>query len=448
MNTISARLNKATAIVLALFVLLTGLSISYSVKQRAETALEDRLKGLIYGILGASDIDSNQQLFVNEAEIPESRLNLSTNGLYAEIVTNTGERIWQSKSTAGYIPKHTYTPIGQWLFERIDSTSSGRAHRMQLSSVWVLENDEELPFFVQVVADGDVLSGQLKRFDRTLWLTLLASAIFLLLLQRWILHKALLPLRDIGKELQNIEKGQSEALSEHVVGELKPLANSINTLISSERNRHEQYRHLLDDLAHSLKTPVSVLKNLPHNKINQVSDAASDIIKTETLQIQDTIQRYLQRAAMRTPAYLAKPVSPAPIIARLKNSLLKIYPQVEHIDLQLEQDFKVRIADTDLYEILGNVLDNACKHGGRKITVTSNAENQSIVIEDNGAGFPPDQIAELLDRGVRADSSREGEGIGLASASALLTAYGGLLLLDAEFKQGARVVLHFRDPTA
>jgi len=243
---------------MAIFVLLIGLSVSYSVKKRAETALFDRLQGLVYGILGATEIDDDLGLIVNDLELPDQRLNIETSGLYAELISNGGVTAWESKSVSAVVPAVAYSPIGKWIFERINHNGQNDVHRMQMATVWELESGEEVPFIVHVVADAKILTGQLRRFDQTLWLSLLGSAIALLLLQLWILNRSLRPLHHIGSELNEIEHGTRDRLDENVPGELKPLAKSINLLLVSEKNRHQQYRHLLNDLAHSLKTPLSV----------------------------------------------------------------------------------------------------------------------------------------------------------------------------------------------
>lgn len=448
MKSISARLLISTAIVLAIFVLLTGLSVSYSVKKRAETALFDRLQGLVYGILGATEIEDEQRPVVNELALPDTRLSQSSSGLYAEVIGNGGAQLWESTSTSTPLPTVAYSPIGEWIFERIDQQDNKDVHRMQMATVWELESGEEIPFIVHVVADADVLTRQLRRFDQTLWLSLLASAIGLLVLQLTILNRSLQPLRHIGQELDEIEQGSREKLNEDVPRELKPLANSINLLLVSEKNRHQQYRHLLTDLAHSLKTPLSVLKNLGASaKKDNHSDRqtpSANVIDEQTSQMQSTVDRYLQRAAMRTPQYLSKPISPVPVISKLCDSLAKIYNTPEpNFQIEIDENFQVRLADIDLYEVLGNVLDNACKYGALNIKISASTSERQLIIDDDGPGFPEDSRNTLTDRGVRADTAIEGQGLGLAAAMQLMQSYGGTLSLDTSPVGGARVVLQF-----
>ncbi len=172
-------------------------------------------------------------------------------------------------------------------------------------------------------------------------------------------------------------------------------------------------------------------------------------VQEQTDQMQSTVERYLQRAANSTPQTLAAAISPSTVIDRLASSLRKIYANQVTIDVNCEQDFNVRIADADLYEILGNVLDNACKYGSDKVELRMNSKSRTILIDDNGPGFPKDLITQLTQRGVRADAQVEGMGLGLAASKELIESYGGTLELSEPDEasnaasSGARVILSF-----
>jgi len=440
-HSISSRLLIGTGIVLAIFVVLTALAVSWSVHQRAETARQDRLQGLIYGILGATELTQGATLQVNEAELPDQRLTQATVGLYAELIGHDGRRLWQSRSSAVFIPQTVKTPIGEWLFERVDHPERPTVHRLQLQSAWALDGGNELPFIVQVVDEADVLAGQLRKFDRTLWASLLGVAVAMLAVQLLVLRHSLKPLDTIGAEMRAIESGQRDALSETVPKELAPLTGSINALLGAERNRHAQYRHLLDDLAHSLKTPLSVLRNLTVQ--TNTDPVLQNTLAEQTQHMQNTVERYLQRATIRSPRYLAQVISPQAALQRITASLGKLYkqPQVT-FTINVPDEFRLRIDEADLYEILGNILDNACKYGATQVEVSA-IDARQLLIDDNGPGFPPGKADGLLGRGVRADSATSGSGTGLTASRELLQSYGGDLQLGVSPAHGGRVVLSF-----
>lgn len=439
MKSISTRLFAGTSLVLAIFVVLVALSVSWSVHQRAQTARFDRLQGLIYGILGATDITSDFQLSVNSLALPDPRLNQPTSGLYAELIDNHGLRLWQSASTASWLPDFKPRPIGDWLFETLEHEQRAPLHRLQLSTAWAFDNGQELPFTVQVVDDADSLDRQLKRFDQTLWAALSGSAVVLLIVQFLVLRQSLKPLHAIGDEVADIEQGKREGLSEEVPRELAGLTSGLNALLRSERERHAQYRHLLDDLAHSLKTPLSVLQNL-----KGLSEADNETLQDQTSLMQASIERHVQRASLRSPRYLAPAIHALPLVERMATSLGKLYthPRVE-FQLSLHPDFSVRMDEADLFEVLGNILENACKYGAQKITVANPAGKRCLIIDDDGPGFQAANLQQLVQRGVRADSQTPGTGMGLAAADQLMAAYGGRLELGHAPGGGARISLWF-----
>ncbi|ASJ75020.1 ATP-binding protein [Granulosicoccus antarcticus] len=439
MQSITSRLVIGTSLVLTVFVVLTALSVSYSVHQRAETARFDRLQGLVYGILGATEISDNARLTVNSSALPDPRLNQATSGLYAELMSIDGKRLWQSTSTASWVPDFVSRPIGDWMFENVERRGYPPLHRLQLATAWELDNGTELPFTVHVVDEADNLTSQLKRFDQTLWVSLMISAVALLIVQLLVLRQSLKPLRNIAEELEQIERGERDALSESVPRELSAMTSGLNTLLRTERERHAQYRHMLDDLAHSLKTPLTVLRNLLKPSL-----ADSDTIQDQTRLMQTSIERHVQRANLRSPRYLAPAIPLRPVIERMAGSLNKLYDaSTVSFVIKVDAYFLVRMDEADLFEIFGNILENACKYGAHNILIAGTAESRCLSIDDDGPGFPDMDLQQLVRRGVRADSQTPGTGMGLAAAAQLMANHGGRLEPGHSANGGARIELWF-----
>lgn len=440
MRSITSRLVIGTTVVLTVFVILMGLSVSYSVHQRAETARLERLQGLIYGILGATDIDDNATLTVNTLALPDPTLSQSTAGLYAELVGSDGRKLWQSSSTTSWIPDATVRPIGDWFFDTTSNDNANQLHRLQLSTAWEFPNGEEFPFIVHVVTEADSLAKQLKRFDQTLWASLLGSAIALLIVQLLVLRYTLKPLHNIGEEVADIERGNRDSLGEHVPAELKSLTLGLNALLGAERERHSQYRHLLDDLAHSLKTPLSVLQNLGNPE-----QAERDTILEQTHLMRQSIDRHTKRATIRSPRYLAPVVNVRPVVERTCSSLGKLYAS-SNVRFHLEEvkaQFTVRMDEADLYEVVGNILENSCKYGSQTIWVSTDADANTLVFQDDGPGFPDIDLDQLTQRGVRADTQTQGSGMGLAAVQQLMRAHGGQFIPNHRDQGGAHIALVF-----
>lgn len=452
MPSIHRRLLLGTALLLAVVILVTGTAVNYSVYKRAESALEVRLQGLVYGLLGATDVQDDGRVVVNEAELPDPQLSSPGTELHAELIGNLGQTYWQSVSRTHTVPQAPYSQIGEWRFTQYPGEEGGHVYQLQLTILWELVTGDQLPLIVHVVSDGAALDRQLSSFRRTLWTSLAAAALALLLVQAWILTRALAPLNTIRNELQEIEQGKRETLNEAVAQELAPLANSINTLVTSERNRQVEFRHLVDDLAHTLKTPLTVLSNVAESN-GSAKDPSTEITELNTTrrivgeqctQMQTSLQHYLQRAAGRTTQALVSPVPVLPVVNRLAESLPKIHRQVSiEVDASIKESLQVRIAEADLFEILGNLMDNACKYGATSVVISADESLRTIAIDDNGRGFDESTMDQLTHRGVRADTQVTGQGLGLTSSFDRLKAYGGSLVLEKSDAGGARVVLDF-----
>ena len=314
MNSLSARLVAGSVLVLATFVGLTGLAVSYSVHQRADQAAHDRLQGLVYGILGATEVDAEGTLAVRMGEIPERTLALESAGLYAEILDAGGTSLWQSRSIIESVPAVTPSRIGQWRQETVQLTNGDAARRMQLKTVWELDSGSELPFVVHVVDARNDDARNLSRFTRSLWAALLLAAGVLLALQLGVLQAALGPLRRLGRDIDAMTRGDQNVQEDTFPKELAPLARSVNALHARERSRHDNYRHLLDDLAHNLKTPLAILGNLDDARVDAQAEA-----------MQRSIERYLQRAATETTTTLTRPVRLRAALDRVSESMRKLY---------------------------------------------------------------------------------------------------------------------------
>ncbi len=444
MQSITSRLIIGTCIFIAVFITLLALSISWSVHKRAEAARFDALKGVVYGILGATDIDENANLSVASAILPDEDLNSFNANLYAEIISNDRSTLWQSNSTIEPLPKTTIRPINDWMFEKVMGHSGIELLRVQYVIAWELAGGEELPFIVHVAENVEGLSSQLARFDRVLWLALLATAPILPLVQFLMLRISLRPLRAISQEINEIEQGSRDALSDEVPKELKPLTGGLNALLATERTRHEQYRNLLGDLSHNLKTPLSVLQN-----IGEKDSQSGDSILQQTQLMKSSLERYAERATIRSARYLSPSIQVRPVIDRLTQSLSKLYDTATvHFKIELDDKFAARIDQADLMEVLGNLLENACKYGATQVHIPLPLSGNVLSIEDNGPGWPEGDLEQFLQRGVRADTQTLGQGIGLAAANQIMHAYGGTLELSRVPTGGARVQLHFAQGTS
>ncbi|HHQ13948.1 MAG TPA: hypothetical protein ENK16_02875, partial [Chromatiales bacterium] len=284
-------------------------------------------------------------------------------------------------------------------------------------------------------------------FRSTLQWWLGGAALLLLLLQTAMLVWILKPLRQVATELQAVEAGRQKQLEGNYPRELRPLTENLNGLLRSSRARLRRYRNGLADLAHSLKTPLAVLRSSAETLPDEHRTTVSEQIR----RMSDTVDYHLQRAATSGRSPLSVPVQVRPEVARIVASLQKVYHDRSlEIDIAVEPDTVFIGEPGDLIQILGNLGDNACKWArhrvqieARNVTEADKRQRLVLAIDDDGPGIPDELRETVTDRGVRADSRTPGQGIGLAVVREMVVeVYGGRLEISRSDGGGTRIEVH------
>jgi two-component system sensor histidine kinase PhoQ len=429
MNSLRARLLLAATVILAAFVVLTALALERAYHDRAEQAEQDKLQGLIYALLGASDSDGQGLLQVNEGELRDPRLIHPDSGLYALILDEVGDVVWQSPSLLGFLSVAPAHDAGIWRFRLIRDADSRLLFALSLGVSWTSGEQTRRYTFIAAESSAD-FEAQAQRFRRTLWLWLAVPSVLLLALQWLVLQWGLSPLRRLVAELRGIESGTQSEICGDYPDEIRPLAHGLNAMLRNERQQQTRYRHALDDLAHSLKTPLAVLTGEAER--GNLPDALQARLREQLGRMRQIVDYQLKRAAAAGGRRLSAPVPLRPLVEKLCAALDKVYRDKRiQYQIELSPRYGWRMDEGDLMEMLGNLLDNASKWCKGRVRVRSLDETQRswLLVEDDGPGFPPDSAA-LLRRGVRADTQVEGQGIGLAVVADILQAYEGEIRLE------------------
>jgi two-component system sensor histidine kinase PhoQ len=421
MLSLSARQLIAAGLVLLAFLSITGLVLYQAFRDSALLAVKDRLQAQVYMLLSAADLNEDRQLTIPQA-LPEARFSNPESGLYAVVLDQDNRRVWRSESLLGFSwqPPTAQAPLpGDTTFIEIDS-ANGPLFLLGFTVSWEIaaERYREYHFWVAETRRG--FDSQVNRFRRSLWTWLMAAAIVLLAVQSLILRWSLQPLRRIAREVTEIESGQRSELSGPYPTELQALTDNLNQLIRRSRSHLERYRNALGDLAHSLKTPLAVMRSAVEKPAAR--DELRETVHAQVERMNQTVDYQLQRAAASGRIALTSPVEVAPVVRKITDSLSKVYRE-KSVQFFLDIDKKARFYgdEGDLMEILGNLADNACKWAGSRVKICASADigdsrlaALSLTIEDDGPGIPADQIDKILDRGGRADPNTPGHGIGLA----------------------------------
>ena len=432
------RLLLASAVLLPLIMLSAWWALLQSYHNSLEASVRERMQLQVYLLLGAAEVTATGiQL---PPILTEPRYNQQGSGLYGALHEADGRLIWRSPSSALLSeviqPPPAELPLpGQLMFDHLEDS---QVYRMRFPVIWeTLEKEYQLMF---TVLENDVETRKAivaYRSQLTFWL--LAVTMIAWLVQLLIMFWGLRPLKQLAGDLKQLESGESKQLQGDYPTEVQAITDNLNMLLTSEQQQRERYRNTLGDLAHSLKTPLAVIRGAGEENL---SPEDYQLAVDEQIQRMNQIVQYqLSRAVKssnKTP--LKAGVDLRPLFERILGALQKVYRD-KHIDteLLLVPQLSYPADERDLMEMLGNLLENAFKYGHSHVRVSAENKGQwlNIEIADDGPGVSPEQRNRILQRGERADTSVQGQGIGLAVAVDIISSYNGGLSVDESPEGGA-----------
>ncbi|MGZ8224232.1 MAG: ATP-binding protein [Methylobacter sp.] len=425
-DSLSFRLLASEGLVLAAFFALVSIVLEQGFRESAEQALKERLQVQVYSLLSAAELNNSGELKM-PAAFHEPRFANPGSGLYA-FIQQAKKLVWRSPSAIGLdviSPPELSAGSSEFLLEKHNR------YALHYDVIWQNVAGVEREYIFTVAEDAEFVSDQVESFEETLRFWLLMIGIVLIFIQFSLLRWSLKPLRIIVKDLEAIEKGKKTRLDGHYATELQGLAGNLNALISSERAHLERYRNTLADLAHSLKTPLAILRGCIEAFSSNKETAEEQISR-----MNEIVEYQLQRAAAKGEHKAIRTVDMSVVINKIVTSLNKVYINKKiAFEVTVPEQSLIYYEEGDLYEIAGNLMDNACKwcHGKVKVRISLNERKDRrqfsllLQIEDDGPGIPVEKLAGILKRGVRADENIHGHGIGMAVVYELIGLLGGKL---------------------
>lgn len=442
---LSRRLLLSVFVVLVLFFGLTVTLLDYLFRESAERNLREVIDAQMVALIAAADPDGPES--VTPTAVLDTRFETPGSGLYAEIRSGSGETIWRSQSTTGADVQFG-PPLegGQRLFQFV--LAPGSQAQLAVASrgiVWDLRG-EPARFTFSIASSLDSYRAQIASFRQQMvgWFVSLAVLLVatLALLLRWLLK----PVRRLEREIKQVEAGERETLGDAWPRELSAVSSNLNALLEGERLRIKRYRDTLGNLAHSLKTPLAVMRQ----SMGTVEADTRTALDAEIDRMTDIIEHQMKRAAASGGVLLGQaPVAVAPIITELRVALLKVYGNKDLLfETALAPEAQFIGDRADLTELLGNLLDNACKWARSRLRVEVHVDPAAdsraalrIVIDDDGPGIAEADRARVLQRGGRADEATPGHGLGLAMVHDTVALYGGTMSIAGSTLGGARFEL-------
>lgn len=435
-RSIARRLLISSLVLLVAFLGIAAAALDRAFRSSAESAARDRLQAHVYTLLTSAKEDEQGRMRLPEI-LAAPDFNQPDSGLYAKITGENGAYRWRSRSLLGRkAPTMTPQPPGASKFRFSDEFAV-----IDQGILWEDDQGNPLDYSITVATDISPLRDELEGFRNTLWLWLGGVGVLLLASQLLLVRWGLRPLRDMSTAVHRVEQGDSAQIEGDVPLELTGLADNLNSLIRQNQSRQERVRNSLADLAHSMKTPLAVLRGAADG---DAESGLRQLIHEQTQRINEIVSYQRQRAAVAGSSSVTKPIALAPIVKRLCASLDKVHRDKQPMcTIRIDDALRLRADEGDLFELFGNLLENAYKHSHAQITIAAERRSGRVVVdvEDDGGGIAEQDIERLLRRGERADQRHPGEGIGLSVVNEVVKQYGGELKIARADIGGARISL-------
>ncbi|MEW6983016.1 ATP-binding protein [Colwelliaceae bacterium 6471] len=486
LNSLKVRLVFSAMLVIVLILPIIGFTLNSAFEEQIKSAIKNELSAYSYSILAVAEV-SNNELFLPE-QLLENQFNVIQSGLYALITQQQGlqqqgtqqqatqvqasneqtttikteqtlsnknavitaidedtlkkenvVKLWNSASFFALdLPKNLIVPpLGDTSFSEI--LIEGTPHLLYSYSVSYTENNTSFPFTLHIIKDQVDFLATAAQFKHQLWMWLAILMALLMFVQVLWLIWTLRPLSLLKNELTAVESGKTARLKGSYPVELEQVTEQLNTLLSTEESQRKRYRNALSDLAHSLKTPLAVIQSQ-----GELSDTSLEQLNT----INNTIEYQLKRAQSAGQSSWHLGIEVSKVVDKLVNTLNKIY---RNNDILIKSDVCPELIfkgdEADLMELLGNLLDNACKAAKHTVFIGAKREKHGleIIVADDGSGVEDDLKQAILQRGTRADTYQSGHGIGLAIVKDLVKSYHGSLSINSSaLLGGAEFKLYFK----
>ena len=414
------------AIWIGLFLAFGGLALDRVLTRTINDNFDSQLESVLRAMIGASEIGPSGEVRFTRPPADQRFLE-PYSGTYFQ-VSGQGADTFPSRSLWDRRLRVSLDHRDDQLHKRDSNEFEGEPLRL-------LERDVILPgskvrWRYQIASARDAVDQQIRDLRATLINSLAALGLGLLVLAALQAFYGLWPLRRVRREVAAIRSGNQTRIAENFPNEINPLVDEINELLAHSEAQAEEARRHAGNLAHALKTPLTVITNAATAKAPDLGDTVCREASTMRRQVDHHLAR--ARAIGRRASAQAR-VRVWDSAEAVQRAVDRLYEEVT-IDLAGDQAVEVRIERQDLDEMLGNLVENAAKYGGGRVFVTVEpAANgfASILVEDDGPGIPQAQRDDLFTRGARLDTTgKPGTGLGLAIVRDVAEIYGGTVALD------------------
>ncbi len=440
-GSISRRMIGIAALWIGVLLIGGGVALDRVLSDAITRNFDDGMNYVLTAMIAASEIGPDGEVLFNR-ELADQRFLEPNSGLYYQI-SAPGHEDWRSRSLWDRALRVPAQHNDRELHVYDSKQFPGEDLRVMEQTVAIPGSNTKWLFMVAQARAG--LDTQIKTLRSTLFksFALLALGLFVLVTLQTIY--GLRPLRRVRLEIVRMRSGEKSRVTEPMPMEVLPMVEELNALLAHNERQAEEARTHAGNLAHALKTPLTVVMNAA---TAQSADLGETVIREATT-MRRQVDHHLARA--RAVGRRGAAQSRAEVWASLtavERAVQRLYPDAR-IDMDGDKDAAVRVERQDLDEMLGNLIENAAKYGGGSVfaTVDRSGGMVEILVEDDGTGIPEADRVRIFDRGVRLDSGKPGTGLGLAIVRDVAEIYGGSVGLEESEDLGGLLV-RLRLPTA
>ena len=454
-RSIATRLFLSAGLLSVGILLIAGFILAAVYRSATEAAFDERLgvylRALVADLAADRPGDRSGDDPRDMAQLADPQFELTLSGWYWQITRLDGSKpeIRGSRSLfAARLPRLADSGVPAGVGGARRGYAKGPDDRPLRMVERVIDTGDQGIYLVQVAATTEEIEAQMAQFDLDLTIAFAILALALVGSSVLQLRYGLQPLRRLQEGVTSIRRGETEKIEGVFPTDIAPLASELNLMISANRDVVERARTQVGNLAHALKTPLSVIVNEAATDTSPFSAKVSE----QATVMRDQVAYYLERARAAVAARkIGSATDVTPVVQGLVRTFEKIYRDRDVTFTEVGgEGIRFLGEKQDLEEMIGNLVDNAGKWAAHAVTIgvgpefrdpTSERPFFKVTIDDDGPGLPPQDYAAAIKRGRRLDESKPGSGLGLSIVDELAVLYGGVFRLDASPSTGLRAEL-------
>jgi signal transduction histidine kinase len=411
-----------------------GIALDRVLSNAVSKSFDDQLEYVLTAMIASAEIGPDGEIRLNR-ELGDQRFLEPNSGIYYQI-TGPGYEPWYSRSLWDRSLKieksHSNVAV------HFSDSNEFADEPLRVADRSIKLPDSEILWNFKVAQSRDSLDAQIAGFRQILITSFLLLALGLIILAALQTFYGLWPLRAVREAIAQMRSGKQDRITKVLPDEVMPMVTELNALLDHNEKQAEEARRHAGNLAHALKTPLTVIMNSATAK----ADDLDETVIREATTMRRQVDHHLARArAVGRRGHSHSRANVWQSLESVERAVSRLYAHVR-LDMTGDQEISARVERQDLDEMLGNLIENAAKYGGGSVfvTVENSGDFAVMVVEDDGMGIPESERIRIFDRGARLDTGKPGTGLGLAIVRDVAEIYDGSVTLEESEDLGGLLV--------